>query len=115
MPENGKPENENNDNPVSLLFLKTIVGSLGFVLVIGFVFVIGIILLGGKYFAEKAEFEPYNLARKITLEPAVKGQILSAKTSPIGVEVLSKDTNGTVILTIYDGQTGEETSAVTLR
>lgn len=112
MPKN---ENETHDNPVSLLFLKSIVGALGFVLVVGFVFVIGIILLGGKYFAEKAEFEPYNLAKKITLKPAVSGRILSAKTSPAGVEVLSKHDDGTVVLTIYNGETGDEDSQVTLR
>lgn len=109
-------QQNNSDNtenmPLPLLFLKTIVGALGIVLVAGFVFVIGILLLGGKYFTEQAEFEPYKLAKKVELSPAVTGDIISVKTSPVGIEVLSQENNGMVTLTIYNGETGEEFSKV---
>jgi len=109
--QQNNPDNTEN-MPLPLLFLKIIVGALGVVLVAGFVFVIGILLLGGKYFTEQVEFEPYKLAKKVELSPAVIGKIISVKTSPVGVEVLSQDDNGKITLTIYNGKTGQEFSKV---
>ena len=115
MSQNSIHKEEEAPLPVSLLFLKTVVGALGVVLVAGFVFVIGILLLGGKYFAEQAEFEPYKLAKRITLSPLPQGTVISVKTSPVGVEVLSQNEQGQLILTVYDGETGKEFSEVTVK
>lgn len=100
--------------PISMMFLKGIISALGIVLIIGFAFVMGLILLGGKYFVEQSEFEPYKLAKKITLEPKPSGDILSAKTSPIGIEVLYKQ-KGKLILSVYDGQGGGLLSEIDLQ
>lgn len=100
---------EENKLPLSLFFLKSVIAGLGIMLVAGFVFVIGLLLLGGKYIAEKAEYQPYQIAKSITLSPAPQGEILDSKITPAGIEVLLKEKEQ-IILKLYSPQTGEELS-----
>ncbi|MEM6604082.1 MAG: hypothetical protein AAF621_08525 [Pseudomonadota bacterium] len=106
---------KNPDLPVSFLFLKSLVAALGIVLVCGFVFVVGLVLLGGKYFVEQTEFEPYKLAKSITLSPEPVDKIISAKTSPLGVEILSRSSDGKYILSVYNGEDGTLFSEVVVK
>ena len=112
-----KPDNpkEETEIPLSHFFLKSIVAGLGIVLVAGFVCVVGVVILGTQYFVEKEKFEPYRLAKNITLTPMPVGEVVSASISPAGIEILYKTSDDKIMLAVYHNEDGNLKSEVTIK
>ena len=72
------------------------------------------ILLGGKYIAERAVSQPYELAQEIKIIHPDKNNIISTHISPAGIEIFSKNKQNDYILSIYAPKSGDLLSTVTI-